>query len=205
MITRKDILPVLEEMKGRLSALSDSDKKIIEEHFETVKRRPFTSTNCGDCYRDAVIEMIIYLQKNEIMQKSNYLLKNGAILQSPTDKDVYSNKNLTDEVAERYLKENTKRISFFASYPDDWEDRIKKGIKKELSPEELAAQEEAKAKFEAAEKVFIELLAGKMKEGCSKNSLKEEFKEYEIEGKKVTQRVMTDYLKKADELIEANK
>jgi len=113
-------------MKGRLNDLSLSDKTLIENLFGIVFRYPFTKTNCGDCYRDAVMQMYAYLQKNEIMEKkSNYSLKAGVVVCIPEDSTIYTNKNLTDKVAEEYIKANPKVIGLFASYPSDWEERIK--------------------------------------------------------------------------------
>ncbi len=186
MTKKEEILSILEVMKGRLNNLSFSDKSQIENLHPIVLRRPFTKTGCGDCYRDAVIQMIIYLQKNEIMKKkSSYLLKAGVILMISGDVNIYNNSNLTDEAAEKYLKANPKAIGQFETYPEDWESRVK---------------EEPPVELTESEKEFISILAGKLKEGVTKTALKEEYKEYEIEGKKVTQRAMTDYLKKADEL-----
>jgi hypothetical protein len=185
MTAKREILLKLEEMKGRLSSgLSSSDKSFIEKIQETVLRRPFVKTSCNDCYKDAVIEMYLFLQKNEIMQKTNYTLKAGVILQTAGDPNIYTNSNLTDKAAERYLKDNPNRINFFASHPADWEERAGlKEIQKEVTE---------------SEKEFISLLSEKLKDGATKAALKEEYKEYEIDGKKVTARAMLDYLKEAD-------
>lgn len=132
MESRDEILKVLEEMYRRVSVytrsdnnLTKTDKQFIEQHFPLVRRRPFTKTSCGQCYADAIIEMLVYLRKNELMAKSNYILKSGVVLQAASDPKVYTNANLTDAVAERYLRDNPKRIRLFASYPDDWDERIK--------------------------------------------------------------------------------
>jgi hypothetical protein len=123
MTNKSEILLRLEEMKARLSGLSFSDKTFIEDIHPQVLRRPFTRTGCGDCYKDTVIEMYTYLQKNDLMEKSNYLLKAGVVLQAACDPHFYTNSNLTDKVAESYLKNNPNRIGLFASFPADWEKR----------------------------------------------------------------------------------
>jgi len=126
LTSKSEILSRLEEMKGRLNDLSFSDKSSIENLYGIVFRYPFTKTNCGDCYRDAVMQMYVYLQKNEIMEKkSNYSLKAGVVVRIPKEATIYTNKNLTDKVAEEYIKANPKVIGLFASYPLDWEERIK--------------------------------------------------------------------------------
>ena len=54
-------------------------------------------------------------------EKSSYALKNGVLLQVGFgSSEMYTNNNLTDEAAERYLAENPKGIVFFASTPSDW-------------------------------------------------------------------------------------
>ena len=57
-------------------------------------------------------------------KKSNYTLKAGVLLQMPSDPNVYTNANLTDEIAERYLKDNVNRANLFQAMPEDWEGRI---------------------------------------------------------------------------------
>ena len=189
MMNREEILLRLEEMKGRLKDLSSSDKSFIESIQITVLRRPFTRTGCGDCYRDAVIEMYYFLQKNEIMKKSNYSLVAGVILQMAGDPNVYSNSNLTDEAAERYLKNNPKRIDFFSFYPEDWEARI-------------ADDKDKLEQLSENEQKFVDLIVGKLREKQSKTSIKEELEGYEIEeGQPIKQTELLKYLKIADSII----
>jgi hypothetical protein len=64
--------------------------------------------------------MIIHLQKNNIMTKSNFQLKNGVVLQSAGMAEAVTNANMTDRLAEKFLKENPKRLKFFAVYPEKW-------------------------------------------------------------------------------------
>lgn len=149
MDSRSEILEVLEGVYGRRSGrtladtdLTNDDKRFIEQHFALVRRKPFTKTSCGQCYVDALIEMLIYLRKNELMEKSNYLLKKGVVAQSATNPKVYTNSNLTDKAAEAFLKENPKRIGLFEVYPADWETRIGK---KESAPKPPKAESKPKA------------------------------------------------------------
>jgi len=126
-MTREELMNVLSEMKGRLFALTSSDKKIIENNHEIVLRQKFTKTGCGDCYRDAIILMINYLKKNDIMEKkSNYQLKPGVIIHIIGMNNVFSNHNLTDEAAETFLKNNPKGIKMFTYHPEDWESKVEK-------------------------------------------------------------------------------
>jgi len=125
---REEILLKIDELKGRLNVLSYSDISQIEKLYITVFRVKIKQCNCGktDKYRDALSEIYYYLQKNKnfMEKKSNYMLKAGVILQMPSDINVYTNANLTDDVAERYLKDNIKRENLFQVKPEDWMDRI---------------------------------------------------------------------------------
>ena len=140
---------VLSEMKGRINNLSSSDKSFIENTYKIVLWRQFTKTSCGDCYKDAVMQIYNYLKKNEIMtRKSNYLLKAGVILMMPGCKDIYNNQNLTDDVAERHLKDKPKAINLFESYPEDWEKRIEGEPKAPKVPKEPKAPKVPKVETE---------------------------------------------------------
>ena len=64
-------------------------------------------------------------------EKTIYKLKNGTLLQMGFGSgEFYTNANLTDEVAERYLAKYPERINYFAVYPEDWKERIKPVEKK---------------------------------------------------------------------------
>lgn len=51
--------------------------------------------------------------------KSNYRLKKGAIIPIPGTSDAYSNENLTDEVALKFLSKNPNRKKLFTLLPDN--------------------------------------------------------------------------------------
>ena len=60
-------------------------------------------------------------------EKSNYALKNGVVLQMGfSSSEMYTNANLTDESAERYLAKNPGDIKYFSRAPEDWEARVEK-------------------------------------------------------------------------------
>ena len=127
MHEKQEILLKLSELKEK-NSLSASDKSYIEEVYRKVHRFEYPRRNCGSCYPDAVRGLIIYLQNENkfIMQKSDYELKNGASLQSSNFAEHVTNKNITNELAEKFLRENPKRINFFSKFPEDWESRIEK-------------------------------------------------------------------------------
>ena len=112
---------------GKADTFSASDKAEIEGLYMDVLDKKFVRTSCNDCYRDAVYEMYSYLKKNGRMkEKTIYKLKNGVLLQMGFGSgEFYTNANLTDDVAEKYLRLYPDRINYFALYPDDWEERLK--------------------------------------------------------------------------------
>lgn len=116
------------EVLRRQSAFSASDRSEIEILYTLVLGKTFIRTSCSDCYHDAVIEMYLYLKKyGKMKEKSTYTLKNGAVIQLGFGSSkMFTNSNLTDEAAEKFLANNPKGLVFFASYPDDWEERVEK-------------------------------------------------------------------------------
>lgn len=123
-----EILTELREMK----TLSSFSKSRIEHLYRLVLDKEFTRTACNDCYNDAIIEIILYIKKNgKMKEKRNYKLKNGVLLQIEFGDDkFYTNDNLTDEIAEDYLRSRPQQINKFADFPENWEKQILKKKKK---------------------------------------------------------------------------
>lgn len=129
---------MMETLLKRLSELGSAcsftkeEKADIERMYTDILDKTFVKTSCNDCYRDAVFEMYAYLKKNgKMKEKTIYKLKNGTLLQMGFGSgEFYTNANLTDEVAERYLAKYPERINYFAVYPEDWKERIKPVEKK---------------------------------------------------------------------------
>ena len=133
-------------------SLTTNDKRRIAKAYEACFNTPFRKT-CANCYADAYLTI---RNKNltEIMDKCKYTLKNGAVIEF--ENKPYTNKNLTDEVAEAFMAEfPTNR--FFILAPE-----VKKaapaapaapkplvGAAKEAA--EAKAKKEAEAKAEAAQ------------------------------------------------------
>lgn len=182
----QEVVSKLEVLRGH-TALSTSNKSEIELMYRQVLNKEFVKTSCNDCYHDAIIEMYLYLKRTGNMkQKSNYTLKNGVLLQAEFGSNtMYTNANLTDEVAENYLAKNPKGEILFASLPTDWEDRVKKRISPEIEMNEE----------------LINTLIETLKSGATLTSIKESFKSYAINGKKVTAKVLDTHLKAAKELV----
>ena len=152
-------------------SLTTNDKRRIAKAYEACFNTQLRKT-CANCYADAYLT-IRNKNLNEIMDKCKYTLKNGAVIEF--DNKPYSNKNLTNEVAEAFMaKFPTNR--FFVLAPE-----VKKAAPADLTPpaflgangqplkgaaltaakkakakEEAEAAEKAKAEAEAAEKAKAE-------------------------------------------------
>lgn len=184
-----EVVNKLEVLRGQ-TALSTFDKSDIELMYREVLGKDFVKTSCNDCYRDAVIEMYLYLKRTGNMkEKSNYTLKNGVLLQTEFGSNtMYTNANLTDEVAENYLAKNPKGEIFFASMPTDWEERVKKRFSSEIELNEE----------------LTNILVDTLKSGATLTSIKETFKSYTIDGRKVTAKVLDIHLKAAKDVVATN-
>lgn len=181
------VIEVVNRLKelGSIASLSSSDKAEIENLYAIVLDKKFVRTSCSDCYHDAVIEMIVYLNKNgKMKEKSDYGLKNGVVLQMEFgSSEMYTNANLTDEIAEKYLEKYPDNIKYFSKKPDDWEERIKK-------------RREDKDKVTIDDEL-VSLMVEAMKDGVTSKSIQEEFKEYKISGKKISKKVLMAHVNKA--------
>ena len=81
MMGIEEVVNQMQEL-GSKASLSSSDKLEIERLYYEVLGKTFHKTSCGDCYRDAAIEIYLYLKRNgKMKEKSNYALKNGVLLQ----------------------------------------------------------------------------------------------------------------------------
>lgn len=107
-MTYDDAFKVMQELRARFDApFSIADRERIAELYEAVMGRALRRTNCQQCYHDAVIEVYCFMQKNKKMaDRSKYVMRNGFIIQSPVFRSgkIFTNDNLTDEVAEEYME-----------------------------------------------------------------------------------------------------
>lgn len=186
-----DVLEVVNKLKelGGKSPLSSSDKSDIEVMYNEVLRRNFIKTSCNDCYRDAVIEMYSYLKKyGKMKEKSNYALKNGVLLQMDFGSgEMFTNDNLTDEAAEKFLAKNPKGINQFALTPPDWEERVSKRMNQSNTLDQT---------------LVSELVTALNVEGATVKDVKDVFKAYLIDGKKISVKVLDAHIKEAQSVIE---
>lgn len=183
-----DVVNRLKEL-GSIASLSSSDKAEIECLYALVLDKKFVRTSCSDCYHDAVIEMSVYLNKNgKMKEKSEYGLKNGVLLQMGFGSaEMYTNANLTDEVAEKYLAKYPDNIKYFSKKPDDWEERVKS----------------RKSGSVVIDDELVSLMVESMKDGVTSKSIQEEFKGYKISGKTITKKSLTAHVNKALEVFAA--
>ena len=133
------------DLRGRFaSPYNQTDKGRIERLYWAVLGRVFRPTSCQNCYHDAVIEIYSYLKKHDTMaEERKYLLKAGAIINTPAfdQGKIYSNANLTDDVASRYLEKFPNQVVLFQKLPEP---------EPEAAPEAEAKPETKKAKKSGA-------------------------------------------------------
>lgn len=97
------------------TGFSYSEKLWIREQYMRVCFKEIRICKCNDTYKDACVEIYHRLKiQGGFMTQSKYKLKNGIVLH--WNNEVYTNANLTDEVAAAYIeKYGTK---FFEVVPD---------------------------------------------------------------------------------------
>lgn len=181
-----DIIEVVYRLKelGGISSLSPSEKAEIEHLYRDVLDKKFTRSSCSDCYHDAVLEMMLYLKRNgKMKEKSEYKLKNGVLLQMEFGSSkFYTNESLTDDIAEEYLAKYPNNANYFSKIPENWQERV--GNRGKAYDAEL-----------------LENVKLALKDGVSSESILEEFSTYKVNGRKVTKKLLNEYIKEASEII----
>lgn len=118
MMTFQDAISLIDELRGRFDApYSVQDKESIAELYSIVLGKRFVPTTCQQCYHDAVIELYLYTKNHDsfMKKKSKYVMRAGFIIQCPSfhNGEVFTNANLTDKIAEEYLKKFPKQKDYF--------------------------------------------------------------------------------------------
>ena len=144
---------LVNELKGRFdSPFNSTDKDTIENLYLAVCGKRFRPTSCQNCYHDALLEVINYLKHHTTMaEKSNFRLKAGAIIHSPLFENgkIFTNENMTDEVAKKYLSKYPGQMVLFQKVPEGF----KPGQKEKPTIEEAQKmKEKAEKVLENAEK-----------------------------------------------------
>lgn len=126
MTEYEELMSRLTEMRGRYdSGFSSSDRTYIETLYRKLLNKTIRRIGCGDCYRDAFIEIFTYLKKIGTMPtKPNYILKPGVVIHPKGTNQFYANANIPDEIAEKHLAEFPNAIVDFQSYPSDYLARV---------------------------------------------------------------------------------
>lgn len=105
---------------GDDSVFNDEDRRTIEALSLSELGKPVRQCNCRDRYADAVMEIYHTLKKRGIMaSEQTYKLRPGVLIWVGTD--VYTNSNLTDEVAAAYLETHPEARGKFERIPSDYQ------------------------------------------------------------------------------------
>lgn len=116
----------LRDMESRYhNGFSTLDRNFLDSLYFELYGKIITNTGCSNCYRDAYIEICTRLKREKKMPtKSDFQLKAGAVITFFGSSKAYTNANLTNEVAIRYLSLNPDNAKLFSFLPSDWEERV---------------------------------------------------------------------------------
>lgn len=122
-MTYDEACTITMDLRTRYDApFSSHDKAQIEVLYFEVMAKTFRPTSCQTCYHDALIEIYLYLKNNKTMAvKSNYRLRAGFIINNPLFHagKIYTNDNITDEVAAEYLELYPAMAEMFQAIPSE--------------------------------------------------------------------------------------
>ena len=116
--------------------------------------------------------------------KSQYILKAGVVIQPDGTSDVYTNANLTDAVAAEFLKKYPAAKGLFEKIPDN----TSNGGNAAKSNENGQSADVSNASVKSA-------IAAALESGTAKTKIKSDFAGREIDGVKLTQRLVAEYIK----------
>lgn len=132
-------------------------RRDTEDLYKAVFRKGL-NRSCSNCWEDAYI-ILSTTKTDRLMElkQRKFELRNGALLRDINDAGkLCSAHNLTDELAVHHLANNPENIRYFAKYPENWKELVKKYRKnasKAVSKENGdAAEEEAATEEKAGEK-----------------------------------------------------
>lgn len=104
--------------RGYNTPYSSAEQATIERLYYEVLGKRLSGCRCPDKWHDAVLEINSYIKKHgKMKEKSNYKLRAGVILQIAGSSEIYTNDNLTDEVAAAFLKEHPNATGRFEVIP----------------------------------------------------------------------------------------
>ena len=104
--------------RGYNTPYSSAEQATIERLYYEVLGKHLNGCRCPDKWHDAELEINSYIKKHgKMKEKSNYKLRAGVILQIAGSSEIYTNDNLTDEVAAAFLKEHPNAAGRFEVIP----------------------------------------------------------------------------------------
>ena len=122
-MTYQEALDRVEELRGHGNApFSVEQKRLISQIYPEIMGKPFRRTACQRCYHDAVIEMAVKLRKEQKMrEKCDYHMRAGFIIRCGDfdNGEIYTNANLTNDVARRYLERFPQKRAMFDRIPEE--------------------------------------------------------------------------------------
>lgn len=122
---------------GDDSVYSSEDRAIIETIHLEEKGCKVRECGCKDRYRDAVIELYKSLKTRKTMAKEQkYMLRPGVVIWIGTD--AYTRHNLTDEVAEAYLRMHPEARKKFERVPDEHKSKAVEALIQDAEAETAA-------------------------------------------------------------------
>lgn len=210
--------------RGYNTPYSSAEQATIERLYYEVLGKHLNGCRCPDRWHDAVLEINSYIKKHgKMKEKSNYKLRAGVILQIAGSSEIYTNDNLTDEVAAAFLKEHPNAAGRFEVIPTaekDAEAPKAGGESSELEAahNRIAILESEKVELESrcaalqarieaderpagnngntADDAIRQAIAAELVAGKSKTAIKQELAGKEIGGVKLTHRLISDYIEK---------
>ena len=115
---KNDLLKEVEQLIAAATqggGLSYPQKSRVQELTRLIIHAEVRQCNCSDRFLDALFMCRKQLKTYGIMKPCNYRLKNNIVLQFQNN--VYTNANLTDEVAEAYLAKYPNTTYFAEKKP----------------------------------------------------------------------------------------
>ena len=113
--------------RGRNAFYSTAERGIVEKLYRSVFGRAMRVSSCPNRWADAVVEMRLFLRKNQNkevnMNERKYIMKRGVVFMFKGR--AYSAANITDEVAKEALTKNKKIAWMFDAIPEEAEEPAK--------------------------------------------------------------------------------
>lgn len=125
-----------DELKGYVEnnlPFNSVGKAEIENLYYKVLGRTLVPTSCQQCYHDAIVEIVWHLNKyGNMAEEKNFVLKAGVIINCPNfhNGEIFANDNLTDEIAEEYLRTFPDQMEMFEVLPENFDPTAEEKKKK---------------------------------------------------------------------------